>query len=196
MPFTFERLDIPDVTLVTPRAFADDRGCFVETYRRSDFAAAGIPFEFHQDNFSVSKRHVVRGLHYQLASAAQGKLLRALSGSLWEVAVDIRRGSPHFGKWTGVLLSAENRRILWIPKGFAAGVVSLEDGSQLAYKTTAEYSRPHERGIRWNDPDIGIRWPAGVNQPIVSEKDQAHPLLKNAEIDFDYGSPGAVPDAP
>jgi dTDP-4-dehydrorhamnose 3,5-epimerase len=196
MPFTFERLDIPDVTLITPQAFADDRGCFVETYKRSEFVTVGIPFEFHQDNFSLSKKHVVRGLHYQLAPAAQGKLLRALSGSLWEVAVDIRKGSPHFGKWTGALLSAENRRILWVPPGFAAGVVSLEEGSQLAYKTTAEYSKPHERGIRWNDPAIGIRWPAEMSHPIVSEKDQAHPLLKNAEIDFVYGFPGAIRDAP
>ncbi|MGA8303730.1 MAG: dTDP-4-dehydrorhamnose 3,5-epimerase [Thermoplasmata archaeon] len=184
MPFVFEPQEIPAVVLITPRAFADSRGYFVETYKRSEFQRAGIPSEFYQDNCSASKKGVVRGLHYQLDPAAQGKLLRALSGSVWEVAVDIRRGSPTFGRWTGAVLSAENRKMLWIPPGFAAGMVSLEDDSQLAYKTTEEYSQPHERGIRWSDPTINIRWPVDVSYAIVSDKDQAHPLLKDAEINF------------
>jgi len=193
MPFQIAKLDIPDVLLITPTRFDDDRGFFMETYKKSEFVKAGIPGEFCQDNCSLSQRGVIRGLHYQLAPAAQGKLLRALSGSLYEVAVDIRKGSPSFGKWTGALLSRDKGSILWIPPGFAAGVVALEDHSELAYKTTAEYSKPHERGILWNDPEIGIRWPGGFTNPIVSDKDRVHPRLRDAETNFVYhpGRPSA-----
>lgn len=193
MAFLFVRLDIPDVVLITPTRFADDRGFFMETYKKSKFVKAGIPSEFCQDNCSESRKGVVRGLHYQLEPAAQGKLLRALSGSLYEVAVDIRKGSPSFGKWTGALLSADKGSILWIPPGFAAGVVALEDRSQLAYKTTGEYSKPHERGILWNDPDIGIRWPGSFASPIVSDKDRIHPRLREAETNFVYTVEGRSP---
>ena len=194
MPFRIESLSIPDVRVITPTRFDDDRGFFMESYKKSDFGKAGIPGEFCQDNCSLSRKGVIRGLHYQLEPAAQGKLLRALSGSLYEVAVDIRKGSPTFGKWTGTLLTVENRSIMWIPPGFAAGVVSLAEDSQLAYKTTAEYSKDHERGILWNDPEIGIQWPGGFTNPIVSEKDRRHPRLRDAEVNFVYRSherPGA-----
>jgi dTDP-4-dehydrorhamnose 3,5-epimerase len=186
MPFRIVKLDIPDVLLITPTRFDDDRGFFMETYKKSDFVKAGIASEFGQDSFSLSRKGVIRGLHYQLEPMAQGKLLRALSGAIFEVAVDIRKGSPTFGKWTGALLSTEESSVMWIPPGFAAGMVTLEDRSQLAYKTTAEYSKPHERGILWNDPEIGIKWPGGFTKPIVSEKDQLHPRLRNAEINFVY----------
>lgn len=189
MPFQFQRTEIPDVLVITPRVFPDDRGYFEETYKRSDFARHGIDAPFLQDNCSLSKKGVVRGLHYQIDPASQGKLLRVLAGSLWEVAVDIRRGSPYFGKWTGVLLSAENKKLMWIPAGFAAGMVSLEDGTELEYKTTQEYSKPHERGILWSDPEIGIRWPVAITDPIVSDKDRVHPPLRSAEINFDYAAP-------
>jgi len=186
MPFRVEKLSIPDVLVIRPQKFDDDRGFFMETYKRSEFAAAGIPDEFRQDSASKSRKGVVRGLHYQLEPAAQGKLLRALTGSVYEVAVDIRRGSPTFGRWTGTLLSAREGTIMWIPPGFAAGLVSLEEDSEFAYKTTAEYSKPHERGILWSDPAIGVEWPGGFSHPIVSAKDQVHPLLKDAEINFVY----------
>lgn len=191
MPFTFEPLGIPGLVVVTPQAFADDRGYFVETYKRSEFVRAGLPTEYLQDNCSLSKKGVVRGLHYQLEPAAQGKLLRALSGSLWEVAVDIRTGSPTFGRWAGVLLTPGNRKMFWIPAGFAAGVISLEDDSELAYKTTTEYSKAHERGILWNDAAVAIRWPSSGTPPIVSEKDRVHPELRNAETNFVYSEPRA-----
>lgn len=193
MPFRLEKLSIPEVLVITPQRFEDDRGFFMETFKKSDFAKLGIRGEFCQDNCSLSRRGVVRGLHYQLEPAAQGKLLRALSGALFEVAVDIRKGSPTFGRWTGAHLSAENRAVMWIPPGFAAGVVALEEDSQLAYKTTAEYSKPHERGILWNDPEIGVVWPGGFAQPIVSEKDRVHPRLRDAEVNFVYQSEGASP---
>jgi dTDP-4-dehydrorhamnose 3,5-epimerase len=190
MPFRIDPLDIPDVLLITPVRFDDDRGFFMETYKKSEFLKAGIDAEFLQDNCSRSRKGVIRGLHYQLEPAAQGKLLRALSGSVYEVAVDIRKGSPHFGTWTGALLSADNRSTMWIPPGFAAGLVSLEEDSELTYKTTSEYSKPHERGILWNDPEIGIPWPGGFSDPIVSEKDRVHPRLRDADINFVYRSGG------
>lgn len=189
MPFAFESLALPEVVVITPTTFEDSRGSFEETYRRSEFARAGITADFLQDNRSVSRRGVVRGLHYQLEPFAQGKLLRALSGSLFEVALDVRRGSPDFGKWVGVTLSASNRKILWIPPGFAAGMVALEEGTQLAYKTTKEYSKPHERGIAFNDPEIRIEWPVDLHGAIVSEKDLAHPRLRDAELNFVYRAP-------
>jgi len=193
MPFRVEKLAIPDLLVITPTRFDDNRGFFLETYKKSDFTQMGIPDEFTQDNCSLSQKGVIRGLHFQLEPAAQGKLLRALSGAIYEVAVDIRKGSPTFGKWTGALLSGEKASTLWIPPGFAAGMVTLEDQSQLAYKTTTEYSKPHERGILWNDPEIGIEWPGGFAHPILGEKDRAHPLLRDAELNFVYRSPRGKP---
>ncbi len=185
MPFTFERTEIPDVIIITPAIFEDLRGHFVETYKRTEFSKFGIPEDFRQDNYSLSKKGVARGLHYQADPFSQGKLMRAISGKIFEVAVDIRRGSPYFGKWVSVIMTQENRAMIWIPEGFAAGMMSLEEDSRLAYKTTNEYSKAHECGIKWNDPAIGIKWPIDI-KPLVSEKDEVHPLLKDAEINFVY----------
>lgn len=188
MPFTFTRLAIPDVVSVEPRIFADDRGYFMETYKKSEFEKFGINLVSCQDNQSMSKKGVVRGLHYQMDPVSQGKLLSVISGSGWEVAVDIRKGSPTFGKWVGVTLSSKTKNMVWIPPGFAAGMVVLEDDTVLSYKTTAEYSKADERGILWNDPAIGIEWPKLSDFPelTISDKDKINPLLKDAEINFVY----------
>jgi dTDP-4-dehydrorhamnose 3,5-epimerase len=180
MPFMFTPLDIPDLILVVPRVFPDDRGSFYETFKRSDFEAHGITDNFVQDNHSVSKGGVLRGLHYQLPPMAQGKLVRVTRGRAWDVAVDIRRNSPYFMKWSSVELSEENRQMLYIPAGFAHGFVALTDNVHLLYKCTAEYSARHERGIRWDDPELDISWPVEV--PLVSERDEELPLLEKAEL--------------
>ncbi len=183
-PFRSTPLNIPDVVLITPGVFEDPRGFFMETYRESGFREIGITASFRQDNHSMSAKGVLRGLHYQLAPAAQGKLVRVASGAIFDVAVDIRKGSPWFGKWVGVELSAANKNILWIPEGFAHGFCALEDGTNVLYKSTGEYSPAHDRGIRWDDPAIGIEWP--VKSPLVSGKDAALPRLAEAENDFSY----------
>lgn len=183
MPFEFIPLEIPEVILIKPRIFADERGFFLESYKQSEFAKAGINFNFVQDNQSMSKRGVLRGLHYQLEPKAQGKLVRCIKGKIWDVAVDIRKGSPTFAKWVALELSEENKFMLWIPPGFAHGFVALED-SEIIYKCTAEYDPTLDRGIIWNDPDIGITWP--ISDPILSEKDAKLPRLNKAENNFDY----------
>lgn len=184
MPFIFETLGLPGVVLVTPRVFGDARGFFVETYKRSEFAGAGITEYFVQDNCSRSSKHVLRGLHYQKSPAAQGKLVRCLSGRIFDVAVDIRRGSPTYARWVGVELSGENRQMLYIPPAFAHGFVVLDEMAEIMYKCTQEYSPENDRGILWSDPEIGIEW--AVADPILSEKDRALPLLKEADINFEY----------
>lgn len=186
MTFSFERLGIPDVIVVTAVAHPDDRGYFVERYKRSEFEEFGMVEDFKQDNCSMSKKGVLRGLHYQLDPAAMGKLISVSFGKGWEVAVDIRRGSPYFGKWAGAELTPENSKAIWIPAGFAAGFISLEENTVLSYKVTNEYSKEHDRGIRWNDPAIGIKWPELPVPYIISEKDKKHPLLKDADINFVY----------
>jgi len=185
MPFTFRPLpDIPDLILIEPRAFGDDRGWFMETWKRSEFEAHGITGDFVQDNHSRSTvRDVLRGLHYQMDPAAQGKLVRVLSGAIYDVAVDIRAGSPTYGKWAGVELTAEDRRMLWVPPGFAHGFCTITDISETVYKVTGgEYSPPHDRGIRWDDPDLAITWPTAA--PILSAKDAAAPRFRDAENNF------------
>ena len=158
----------------------------MELFKESAFKEAGIDVNFVQDNYSVSVKNVLRGLHYQLAPKAQGKLVRCIKGKVFDVAVDIRRGSPTFGKWFGVELSEENNLAFWIPEGFAHGFVALTDGATLLYKVSgSEYSPEHDRSIRWNDPDIGIRWPLD-GEPLLSEKDKKAPFLKDAEINFNY----------
>ena len=186
MPFSFQPFaEIKDVILIEPKAFGDDRGWFMETFKRSDFEKHGIPHEFRQDNQSRSTaKGIVRGLHYQANPMAQGKLVRCVAGAIYDVAVDIRRGSPTYGKWVGVELSADNRRIVWVPPGFAHGVCALTDVTDILYKATAEYSPQHDRGIRWDDPAIGIAWP--TRAPILSAKDAAAPLLAEAEHDFTW----------
>jgi dTDP-4-dehydrorhamnose 3,5-epimerase len=158
----------------------------METYKKSDFKKAGIDTDFVQDNHSKSVKGVLRGLHYQLEPKAQGKLVRCIRGKIFDVAVDIRKGSPTFGKWIGLELSEENKLMLWIPEGFAHGFLTLSEEAEIVYKVSgAEYSPEHDRGIRWNDPDIGIKWPL-EGEPILSEKDRIAPLLKDAEVNFVY----------
>ncbi len=185
MNFEFVRLEIPEVVLIKPKVFEDARGFFMEAYKASVFAQAGINYAFVQDNHSKSKKGVLRGLHYQLEPKAQGKLVRCIKGKIWDVAVDIRRGSPTFGKWVAVELSEENKYMLWIPPGFAHGFLALED-CEIIYKCTEEYAPELDRGIIWNDPDIAIPWP--TDNPILSPKDAKLPRLKDAEINFEYRS--------
>lgn len=165
------RLAIPDVVLLEPRVFGDDRGFFYESYNRQAFKeATGLDPDFVQDNHSRSTQGVLRGLHYQLPPKAQGKLVRVIAGEVFDVAVDIRKDSPTFGRWVGEVLSAENKRQMWIPPGFAHGFLTLSETAEFLYKTTDYYSPAHEGCIRWDDADIGIVWPFdGV--PLLSEKD-------------------------
>lgn len=173
---------IADVLLIEPRVFGDARGFFFESFNQQAFdAATGTDVHFVQDNHSRSARGVLRGLHYQLPPHAQGKLVRVVKGRAWDVAVDIRRGSPTFGRWTGVELSADNHRQLWIPAGHAHGFIALEDDTHFLYKTTDYYARECERAIVWNDPAIGIDWPLG-GEPRLAPKDAAASLLADADI--------------
>lgn len=183
MPFTFTPTELPDVVLVEPRVFPDGRGSFAETYKRSDFVAAGVDAELVQDNHSVSQAGVLRGLHYQLPPHAQGKLVRVVSGAVWDVAVDVRRSSPTFGRWVGYELTGENHRMLWIPPGFAHGFLVLADETHFVYKCSAEYDKASEAGVRWDDPELGIDWPLpdGV-EALVSEKDGELPPLAEARV--------------
>jgi dTDP-4-dehydrorhamnose 3,5-epimerase len=185
MTFRFHRLEIPDVILVEPRPFTDDRGLFLETYKKSEFTANGIPLPFIQDNRSRSVRGVLRGLHYQIHPKAQGKLVMALTGRIFDVAVDIRMGSPTYGQWVGLTLSAENMRILYIPVGFAHGFCVISGKADVLYKVTEEYAPEEDRGILWNDPDIGIDWP--IAAPILSPKDAQLPALCDADNNFTFG---------
>ncbi|MDI6716565.1 MAG: dTDP-4-dehydrorhamnose 3,5-epimerase [Actinomycetota bacterium] len=184
MPFTFTPLEIPEVLLIEPLVFSDERGFFMECYNKKDFKVHGFTREFVQDNHSKSAKGVLRGLHYQKKPMAQGKLVRCVKGLIFDVAVDIRTGSPTFGKWVSAILSEENKKMLWIPRGFAHGFIALEDGTEVIYKVDNYYSPQDDRGIIWNDPDIGVKWP--IENPILSEKDLALPLLKNAENNFTY----------
>ncbi len=184
MPFQFTRSEIPEVIVVEPRTFRDDRGFFRETYKASEFAAGGIPEVFVQDNYSHSERGVVRGLHYQKWPGAQGKLVTVSQGEIFDVAVDIRRGSPTYARWIGQILSAENGCMLYIPSGFAHGFCVLSDEADVIYKVTAEFSRELDRGIIWNDPDIGIRWQ--VQEPRLSSKDAQLPRLVDADNNLIY----------
>lgn len=183
MPFEqFKRLEIPDVIYVKYKVFEDVRGFFAELYKRTDFLSEGIPYDFVQANLSYSRRGVVRGLHYQLRPFEQGKLVFVVSGRVFDVAVDIRKGSPWFGRYVGVTL--EPGYALWVPPGFAHGFQALED-TYLLYLVTKEYSPQHERCIRWDDPDIRISWPMGDNV-ILSERDKKCPHLREVETNFEY----------
>lgn len=175
--------EIPEVLILEPRVFEDERGFFMESFNQRLFDdAVGTHYDFVQDNHSRSKKGVLRGLHYQLPPHAQGKLVRVTSGTVFDVAVDIRKSSPTFGKWVGVELSAENRRQLWIPPGFAHGFLVLSDWADFLYKTTAYYATAAERCIRWDDHDIAIGWPPMHKRPTVSQKDQAGPEFRLAEL--------------
>jgi len=183
MPFSFRKLQIPDLILIEPKIFYDDRGFFMEVYKATEFEINGIRYSFVQDNHSYSKKGVLRGLHYQLNPRAQGKLIRCIKGKILDVAVDIRKGSPWYGRWVSVELSEENKLMLWIPQGFAHGFVALED-SEIIYKCTEEYDPSLDRGIIWNDPTLSINWT--VSNPVVSAKDASLPLLKDAANNFVY----------
>lgn len=175
------KTSIPDVLIIEPKVFGDARGFFLESFNAQRFAeATGINRSFVQDNHSRSAQHVLRGLHYQVQQA-QGKLVRVVDGAVFDVAVDIRRSSPTFGEWVGVELSAENNRQLWVPEGFAHGFLVLSETADFLYKTTDYYAPQHERCIRWNDPRIGIKWPAAA-EPLLSAKDAQGKLLDEAEV--------------
>ena len=180
-----------DVKLVRPKKFGDERGWFAEVFNAETFAAAGLPDRFVQDNQSFSTRGVLRGLHYQLGQP-QGKLVRAISGHIWDVAVDLRRGSPDFGKWQGFNLKGDEVEFLWIPEGFGHGFVVLSDAANVFYKTTGFYYREGERCIRWDDPTLAIKWPLdGIGQPNVSAKDAGGSWFKDAELPPTYAVNGS-----
>ena len=177
MTFKFTRLEIPEVVLIDPEVFPDERGFFIESYKYSEFATFGIKEHFVQDNHSRSTKGVLRGLHYQNPPKAQGKLVWVVVGEIFDVAVDIRKDSPTYGTWVGVTLSAENKRMLYIPPWFAHGFCVLSREAEVLYKTTEEYAAEYDAGIIWNDLKIGIRWP--IEHPILSPKDAALPTLRN-----------------
>lgn len=172
-------LAIPDVLVIEPEVFGDDRGFFFESFNQKKFEEViGYKINFVQDNHSKSSRGVLRGLHYQLPPKAQGKLVRVIQGEVFDVAVDLRKSSPTFGKWVGEALSGDNKKQLWIPEGFAHGFVTLSDTAEFLYKTTDFYSKDHEQSIQWNDEAINIQWP--TNKPSLSAKDETAKYLKDA----------------
>ena len=172
---------IPDVLIIEPKVFGDERGFFYESFNAAAFeAATGLKRQFVQDNHSKSQRGVLRGLHYQIQQP-QGKLVRVVAGEVFDVAVDLRKSSPSFGRWFGTPLSAPNQRQLWIPEGFAHGFVVLSESAEFLYKTTDYYAPEHERSLLWNDPALGIQWPID-EAPQLSAKDQAGKLLRDAEL--------------
>ncbi|MBK1889182.1 dTDP-4-dehydrorhamnose 3,5-epimerase [Undibacterium sp. 14-3-2] len=173
--------NLPEVMIIEPKVFGDERGFFFESFNAKKFAElTSVDVEFVQDNHSLSAKNILRGLHYQIKQA-QGKLVRVVTGEVFDVAVDIRKSSPRFGQWTGVVLSAENQRQLWIPPGFAHGFVVLSDKAEFLYKTTDYWAPEYERSLQWNDPAIGIEWPI-QGDPVMSAKDQQGKLLADAEV--------------
>ncbi|MCQ4241022.1 dTDP-4-dehydrorhamnose 3,5-epimerase [Stutzerimonas stutzeri] len=173
--------DIPDVLIIEPRVFGDERGFFYESFNAAAFeAATGLRRNFVQDNHSKSQRGVLRGLHYQIRQP-QGKLVRVVAGEVFDVAVDLRKSSPSFGRWVGTHLSAQNQRQLWIPEGFAHGFVVLSESAEFLYKTTDYYAPEHERSLLWNDPEVGIEWPI-AEPPQLSAKDSAGKRLSEVEL--------------
>lgn len=177
------RLEIPDVILITPKVFGDERGYFFESFNQKSFEdLTGLKRQFVQDNHSKSQKGVLRGLHYQLPPKSQGKLVRVVQGEVFDVAVDIRRSSPTFGKWVGATLSAENKKQLWVPEGFAHGFITMSEKAEFLYKTTDYYAPEFERCIAWDDVDIGVEWPIQNIVPQLSGKDQQGKSIKTAEV--------------
>ena len=172
---------LPDVVLIEPKVFGDDRGFFLESWNATRFAEAGLSFNFVQDNHSRSAARVLRGIHYQLNNP-QGKLVRVTAGRVFDVAVDLRRSSPSFGRWVGVELSADNKRMLWVPPGFGHGFLALEDATDFLYKCTEFYVPEDERCVAWNDPEIGIEWPIDGLYVTLSDKDRAGKPLREASL--------------
>jgi len=183
MAFRFTPTAIADVIVIDPQVVPDQRGFFMETYKRSEFAAAGITEVFVQCNHSKSAKGILRGLHYQKQPKAQGKLIRTLRGEIYDVAIDMRKGLPTFGKWVAVALSAESKRMLYVPAGFAHGFCVTSKDAEIQYMTTEEYSPDLESGVIWNDPDLGIDWP--VAEPMLSPRDRAWPRLRDADNNFE-----------
>lgn len=179
MPFIFEKTPIDDLVIVRPRIFPDGRGFFMETYKDTDFRNNGINLSFVQDNHSMSSRGVLRGLHFQKGIHAQGKLVRVISGRVWDVAVDLRPDSATFKKWFGMELDSVSGTMLFVPPGFAHGFVTLDDNTGFLYKCTAEYNKENDGGIRWNDPEIGIDWP--LSDVTLATKDEELPFLKDID---------------
>lgn len=186
MPFIFEKTEIKDLILIKPEVFADNRGFFMETYKKSEFYSNGIKVDFVQDNYSVSAKRVLRGLHYQIFPYEQAKLIRCTKGKIYDVALDIRPNSKSFGKYLKTELSEENKHMLFIPKGFAHGFVVLSEFAELSYKTTKEYNPTAERGILWSDKDINIDW--GIDfEPVLSKKDENQPRFSDInKMEFIY----------
>ena len=183
MNFIFKKLSIPEVILIEPKIFSDERGFFFENFKEVDFFSNGIT-KLIQDNISHSTYGVIRGLHYQKNPKSQAKLVTTINGKIFDVAVDIRKNSPTYGKWVGEILSNENHRSLYIPEGFAHGFSVLSEEADVFYKVNKEYSQETEAGIIWNDPTMNIPW--SIKQPIISEKDNSLPLLKNIDANFTY----------
>ena len=181
--FVFNKTEIEGVFIIEPKVFGDSRGYFMETYKEDEFKQAGLNYNFVQDNQSKSHKGVLRGLHFQ-RKHPQAKLVRVISGEVFDVAVDLRKGSPTYGKWVGVILTSENKKMLMIPRGFAHGFVVLSDTAEFVYKCDEVYHPEDEGGIMWNDPDIGIVWPY-KGEPSLSEKDTKHPSFKEVKIEFD-----------
>lgn len=180
--FIFNKTEIEGVFIIEPKVFGDERGFFMETYKQSDFEEAGLNYNFIQDNQSRSHKGVLRGLHYQ-KNFPQAKLVRVIQGEVFDVAVDLRKDSKTYGKWVGVILSAENKKMFMIPRGFAHGFLVLSDTAEFVYKCDELYHPEDEGGIMWNDPDVNISWPLN-EEPSLSEKDKEHPLLRDSKISF------------
>ena len=184
MPFDFEHTDIENLIVIKPRVFHDQRGFFMESYKLSEFQAAGIKVPFVQANHSHSVKNVLRGLHFQRSPNAQAKLVRCIAGRVWDVAVDLRKGSKTYGKWYGIELTAENRTMLYIPAGFAHGFLTLSETADFVYQVSAEYAPESDGGVRWDDPDISIQWPVLPAEVLVSEKDNQLPSLDDLEVPY------------
>jgi len=181
MPFEFKETTLPGVKIVQPRCFGDSRGFFMETYKKSDFVAVGIKEDFQQDNHSFSSKGVLRGIHFQSAPFAQGKLVRVIKGAVWDVAVDLTEGSSTYGQSFGLELTEENNTMMYVPPGFGHGFITLVDNTHFLYKCTAEYAPESDGGVRWNDPVLNIAWPLDGIEPLVSDKDRILPFLKDCK---------------
>ncbi|MEQ8156404.1 MAG: dTDP-4-dehydrorhamnose 3,5-epimerase [Clostridiaceae bacterium] len=184
--FTFIKTKIRDLYIIEPKVFGDSRGYFMETYNKNDFFEAGLKMEFVQDNESKSKKGVLRGLHFQ-TKHTQGKLVRVTHGAVYDVAVDLRKGSPTYGQWEGVILTAENKRQFYVPEGFAHGFLVMSDEAVFNYKCTDFYAPEYDSGLLWNDPDVGIEWPLEeIEELLLSEKDKVQKTLKELDLPFEY----------
>lgn len=184
--FKFTKTKIKDLYIIEPKVFGDDRGYFMESYNRKDFVEAGLDMVFVQDNESKSKKGVLRGMHFQ-TKYTQGKLVRVTQGAVYDVAVDLRKGSSTFGQWEGVLLTSENKRQFYVPEGFAHGFLVVSDEAVFNYKCTDYYAPEFDSGLLWNDPEVGIEWPLdGIEEILLSEKDKIQKRLKELDIPFEY----------